>query len=153
MHYLDRVKRYLAGEGVPFEADVDGRGQVSTAARLALSDAPAASQLRWLKYASVDGPVEVAAVASGPRVLEAVAPIVDRVVLCVGADPERIKWAMDIARTAASDYRKLRAELGFASYDEAEVLALLTEAGFSARRHHPNLGHNQARMAFLATPV
>jgi SAM-dependent methyltransferase len=58
-----------------------------------------------------------------------------------------------LARTAASDYRKLRAELGFASYDEAEVLALLTEAGFSARRHHPNLGHNQARMAFLATPV
>jgi SAM-dependent methyltransferase len=58
-----------------------------------------------------------------------------------------------LARTAASDYRKLRAELGFASYDEAEMLALLTEAGFSARRHHPNLGHNQARMAFLATPA
>ena len=58
-----------------------------------------------------------------------------------------------LARTAASDYRKLRAELGFASYDEAEVLALFTEAGFSARRHHPNLGHNQARMAFLATPA
>ncbi len=58
-----------------------------------------------------------------------------------------------LARTAISDYRKLRAELGFASYDEAEVLALLTEAGFAARRHHPNLGHNQARMAFLATPA
>ena len=58
-----------------------------------------------------------------------------------------------LARTALSDYRKLRAELGFASYDEAEALALLAEAGFSARRHRPNLGHNQARMAFLATPV
>ena len=58
-----------------------------------------------------------------------------------------------LARTAASDYRKLRAERGFASYDEAEVLALLAEAGFSARRHHPNLGHNQARMAFLAAPA
>ncbi|MBV9516933.1 MAG: class I SAM-dependent methyltransferase [Hyphomicrobiales bacterium] len=58
-----------------------------------------------------------------------------------------------LARTAFSDYRKLRAELGFASYDEPEVLALLAEAGFSARRHHPNLGHNQARMAFLAAPV
>ena len=56
-------------------------------------------------------------------------------------------------RTAVSDYRKLRAELGFASYGEAEMLALLTEAGFSARRHHPNFGHNQARMAFVATPA
>ncbi|MBV9569077.1 MAG: class I SAM-dependent methyltransferase [Hyphomicrobiales bacterium] len=58
-----------------------------------------------------------------------------------------------LARTALSDYRKLRAELGFASYDEPELLALLSEAGFSARRHYPNLGHNQARMAFLAAPV
>lgn len=58
-----------------------------------------------------------------------------------------------LARTAVSDYRKLRAELGFASYDEAQVLALLSEAGFSARRHHPNFGHNQARMAFLAAPA
>jgi SAM-dependent methyltransferase len=58
-----------------------------------------------------------------------------------------------LGRTALSDYRKLRAELGFASYDEAEVLALLSEAGFSARRHKPNLGHNQARMAFLAAPL
>jgi SAM-dependent methyltransferase len=58
-----------------------------------------------------------------------------------------------LARTAVSDYRKLRAELGLASYEEAEMIALLGEAGFEARRHHPNLGHNQARMAFLATPA
>jgi SAM-dependent methyltransferase len=57
-----------------------------------------------------------------------------------------------LARTAVSDYRKLRAELGLASYDEAEMIALLGEAGFEARRYRPNLGHNQARMAFLATP-
>ncbi len=57
-----------------------------------------------------------------------------------------------LARTALSDYRKLRTELGFASYDESEVLAILAEAGFTARRRHPNIGHNQARMAFLASP-
>jgi 5,10-methylenetetrahydromethanopterin reductase len=122
VHYLDRVKRYLAGEDVPFETEVDGRGQVSTAARLALSDAPAASQLRWLRYASVDGPVEVAAVASGPRVLEAVAPIVDRVVLCVGTDPGRIKWAMDIARTAASVSGREAGELQFGALVPIVVL-------------------------------
>ena len=58
-----------------------------------------------------------------------------------------------LLRTAISDYRKLRAELGLASYDEKEMIALLAEAGFKAERHRPNIGHNQARMAFLATPV
>jgi SAM-dependent methyltransferase len=57
-----------------------------------------------------------------------------------------------LARTALSDYRKLRAELGLASYDEGEMIALLTEAGFEAHRRFPNLGHNQARMAFIARP-
>ncbi len=57
-----------------------------------------------------------------------------------------------LARTALSDYRKVRATLGLASYEEGEMIALLAEAGFKAQRRHPNLGHNQARMAFLATP-
>jgi SAM-dependent methyltransferase len=57
-----------------------------------------------------------------------------------------------LARTAVSDYRKLRAELGLASYEEREMIALLADAGFKAQRRYPNLGHNQARMAFLAAP-
>jgi SAM-dependent methyltransferase len=57
-----------------------------------------------------------------------------------------------LVRTVLSDYRKLRAELGLASYEEKELIALLAEAGFRADRRYPNLGHNQARMAFLATP-
>jgi SAM-dependent methyltransferase len=57
-----------------------------------------------------------------------------------------------LVRTALSDYRKLRAELGLASYEEKEMIAPLAEAGFVARRRYPNLGHNQARMAFLAKP-
>ena len=55
-----------------------------------------------------------------------------------------------LARTAVSPYRKLRAELGLAHYEEAEVLDLLTAAGFSPARVHPNIGHNQNRMAFHA---
>jgi SAM-dependent methyltransferase len=53
-----------------------------------------------------------------------------------------------LARTAFSPYRRLRAELGLAHYPEAEMLRLLREAGFSAERLRPNLGHNQNRMAF-----
>ena len=55
-----------------------------------------------------------------------------------------------LVRTVFSDYRKIRAELGLTHYEEAEMLALLEKAGFTARRLEKNLGHNQARMAFGA---
>ena len=55
-----------------------------------------------------------------------------------------------LVRTALSDYRKIRGELGLTHYDEAEMLALLDKAGLTARRLDKNLGHNQARMAFAA---
>lgn len=55
-----------------------------------------------------------------------------------------------LVKTTLSDYRKLRAELGLTTYDEAEMLKLLAEAGYDAARLRPNLGHNQGRMAFRA---
>ena len=55
-----------------------------------------------------------------------------------------------LVRTALSDYSRIRAELGLSHYSEAEMLTRLGDAGFTAVRHHPNLGHNQARMAFMA---
>jgi ubiquinone/menaquinone biosynthesis C-methylase UbiE len=58
-----------------------------------------------------------------------------------------------LVRTALSDYRKVRDELGFAQYDEAEMLEILSEAGFAAERRARNFGHNQARMTFIARPA
>ena len=55
-----------------------------------------------------------------------------------------------LVRTYFSSYRRLRAELGLRHYDEAEMIAVLNHAGFSAHRLAQNLGHNQARMAFEA---
>lgn len=55
-----------------------------------------------------------------------------------------------LVRTFFSDYRKLRASLGLQMYSEAGMMALLARNGFAAHRHHPNLGHNSARMAFIA---
>lgn len=57
-----------------------------------------------------------------------------------------------LARTAVSDYRKLRNELGLTRYGEAEMVELLRDHGFNAERQARNLGHNQARMTFVATP-
>jgi SAM-dependent methyltransferase len=58
-----------------------------------------------------------------------------------------------LVRTAFSDYRALRTRLGLAHYTEAEMLAKLARAGFTARRRHPNIEHNQQRMTFVARPV
>jgi SAM-dependent methyltransferase len=57
-----------------------------------------------------------------------------------------------IGRNAVSPYRKLRAELGVTRYSEAEFLAILDAAGFSAQRLGVNLEHNPARMTFRAKP-
>src|ERR1700689_2696025 len=57
-----------------------------------------------------------------------------------------------IARTVFSDYRRLRARLGLTRYSEAVMKEKLAAAGFAARRAPKNIGHNQARMAFIARP-
>jgi ubiquinone/menaquinone biosynthesis C-methylase UbiE len=57
-----------------------------------------------------------------------------------------------LVRTALSDYRKVRSQLGLSTYSQADFLALLSDQGFIAERVHPNFGHNQDRMTFRAVP-
>jgi SAM-dependent methyltransferase len=58
-----------------------------------------------------------------------------------------------LARTLLSSYWRLRSALGLTRYDEAAITAKLAAAGFSARRAPVNIGHNGARMTFLARPA
>lgn len=55
-----------------------------------------------------------------------------------------------LARTFLSDYRKLRGALGLTTYSEADMLACLAAHGYDARRAAANVGHNGARMTFVA---
>jgi SAM-dependent methyltransferase len=57
-----------------------------------------------------------------------------------------------LVRTALSDYRKVRSQLGLSTYSQADFLALLSDQGFIADSVHPNFGHNQGRMTFRAVP-
>src|SRR5262249_3146749 len=57
-----------------------------------------------------------------------------------------------LLRTFFSDYRATRRALGITQYDEPEMLAALSGAGFVATRQAHNMGHNQARMAFVGQP-
>jgi ubiquinone/menaquinone biosynthesis C-methylase UbiE len=52
--------------------------------------------------------------------------------------------------TALSDYRQLRARIGLQRYSEAEMIAKLAAAGFTASRARTNIGHNPWRMTFVA---
>ena len=55
-----------------------------------------------------------------------------------------------LSRTLFSDYRRLRARVGLTQYAEAAMIDRLNTAGFTAQRTGKNIGHNQARMAFMA---
>jgi SAM-dependent methyltransferase len=58
-----------------------------------------------------------------------------------------------LARTLASDYWRLRSNLGLTRYSERAILDKLARGGFCARRAASNIGHNAARMTFLARPT
>jgi Methyltransferase domain len=56
-----------------------------------------------------------------------------------------------LVRTALSDYRTLRQNLGLTTHTEAALSALLVDAGYTNIRRKPsNIGHNQARFTLLA---
>jgi SAM-dependent methyltransferase len=57
-----------------------------------------------------------------------------------------------LTRTLFSDYRRLRTRYGLTHYGEADMLRMLAAAGFDGERASKNIGHNQARMAFVARP-
>lgn len=56
-----------------------------------------------------------------------------------------------LVRTAFSDYRKLRAQYGLATYTPEAMSELIGEAGFVDQQRPANFGHNPYRMTFAAT--
>jgi SAM-dependent methyltransferase len=58
-----------------------------------------------------------------------------------------------LLRTLLSDYWRLRSQLGLTRYGEAAMIRKLASAGFAARRAAANIGHNAARMTFIAQPA
>jgi len=95
--YITAVRAYLHGEKIPFEQIKEWRlsADVST---LKLNHAPEASSLRWLDPKAPTVPIEV--YATGPKVLAVGGRRGDRIALGLGADIERLKWAMSVARDA-----------------------------------------------------
>lgn len=94
------LQAYLRGEAVPFEA-LDWDARPGDLHELELGRAPEAAQLRWIPEGLPKVPLDVA--ATGPRVIASSACVAERVTFSVGAVPERLAWAVDVARRARRD--------------------------------------------------
>ena len=96
--FADRVRAvqtYLAGG----EVDCDGYP----------------SRLRWLERAAQPKvPLDVA--VSGPRMITFAASLAERVTFALGADPDRIRWAIDLARTACAEAGRDADAIDFGAY-------------------------------------
>lgn len=94
---LAGLQTLLSGGEVAFTA-----GQMLSAApsadTLALGAAPTATSLKWLPEGMAKVPLDVA--ATGPKIIAMGAEIAERVTFSVGAMPERLAWALALARAA-----------------------------------------------------
>jgi 5,10-methylenetetrahydromethanopterin reductase len=73
------------------------------------------SRLQWLDRATQPKvPLDMA--CSGPRMLELGGRLAERVTLAVGADPDRVAWAVDLVRTAAAEAGRDPAAVSFGAY-------------------------------------
>jgi 5,10-methylenetetrahydromethanopterin reductase len=73
------------------------------------------SRLQWLdRCRQPKVPLDIA--VSGPRMIALGARIAERVTLAVGADPDRVAWALDLARKEAADAGRDPATISFGAY-------------------------------------
>ncbi|MEY9905044.1 5,10-methylenetetrahydromethanopterin reductase [Catenulispora sp. MAP12-49] len=101
--YLTCVQAYLRGEEVPMEEAARGASHLIADGRLPLADLPSASRLEWVARLPPEQKVPVWVAASGPQVIRTAAELADRVTLAVGADPDRVAWAIRLARSVRPD--------------------------------------------------
>ncbi len=104
----------------------------------------------WRRVLAADGKLIV-----GDIVPRSVGPLVDAAALLRFARQHGFLIAATggLVRTALSDYRRKRAELGLLQLEEREIIELAGRAGFDAKRSDRNIGHNPARLTVVATPI
>ncbi|WP_173922389.1 LLM class flavin-dependent oxidoreductase [Agromyces sp. Marseille-P2726] len=118
--FATQVKRYLAGETLPLpEVAPVMEGAVHGFEDLAVGNGPDGSSLIWMDRAEPRVPVEIA--ATGPKALEMAGRVGDRVALMVGADPERVAWAIERVRAGARDAGRDPDSLGFTAFTSVAV--------------------------------
>lgn len=105
---LKHLQVLLSGGEIPF-AEFGSSGDAPSLHELSLGDKPSSVALRWLPKDLPKVPLDVA--ATGPKVIELGARIAERVTFSVGADSERMEWALATARAAEPSPRSYGAQL------------------------------------------
>ena len=106
--FLEVTRLYLQGASVPIERAAQGSAR-RIGDDLPLGTVPEESRLMWLNELAEAGvihrrpSVPIWVVASGPRTIKLAARLCDRVTLAVGGNPERVRWAIDMARATNPD--------------------------------------------------
>jgi 5,10-methylenetetrahydromethanopterin reductase len=94
---LSDLQTLLSGGKIAFGAQ-SALADAPPLATLSLGDRPTGAGLEWLPEGLPKVPLDVA--ATGPKVIEMSAPLAERITFSVGAIPERIDWALELARAA-----------------------------------------------------
>jgi 5,10-methylenetetrahydromethanopterin reductase len=95
---LETLQALLSGEEVAFAASGATTGEAPSHEGLSLGARPEGVRLRWVPKDLPKVPLDVA--ATGPKVIAMAARIAERVTFSVGAEIERMEWALDVARDA-----------------------------------------------------
>jgi 5,10-methylenetetrahydromethanopterin reductase len=95
---MSQVRALLAGESVPFDPDAGDRG-VPGADSLKYASTFTSSRIEWLDPSAPAVPLDLT--VAGPRNIAVAARQADRITLSVGADPARLRWAVELAREEA----------------------------------------------------
>ncbi len=118
---LETLQALLRGEEVPFADSGSTTGAAPSHEGLALGARPDGVRLRWLPEGLAKVPLDVA--ATGPKVIAMAARIAERVTFSVGAEVERMAWALGVAREAAGKRRSYGAQVVVVCHpDEATAM-------------------------------
>jgi 5,10-methylenetetrahydromethanopterin reductase len=94
---LDDLQVMLSGGAVAFERFA-ATDEAPLLASMSLGGRPESAALNWLPKGLPKTPLDVA--ATGPKVIEMASTIAERITFSVGAVPERVAWAVDLAKAA-----------------------------------------------------
>lgn len=99
--YVRRLRNYLKNIPQPFDLDLDGGNHFPSSQTLDMAQAP--EDARFGNFMADAPTVPLDMVATGPKVLGIAGRYADRITTAVGADPERIAWAMKTAEAARQE--------------------------------------------------
>jgi len=120
--YVQAVVAYLRGDELAFEVldpflPVDAPPPVDA---LELAAQPTSSRLHFLRPDDAPPPVDVS--ASGPRMIAVGARNAQRITFGVGADVDRLRWAIETARAAAGERAlSLGAHVNVVAHPDVEI--------------------------------